>query len=140
MPRRFIAFAVVAVAAGLVAAAQDRSLNTPPAGFTNLFNGKDLDGWKSNEETPGCFTIEDGAIKVANGRLTTFGLPIGLAKLLLASRKIRRLRLVTPGIKEGFRRRGLDASLDLDPARPVEPPGEAGGEDECPSLRRGRRR
>jgi hypothetical protein len=26
--------------------AQDKSLNTPPSGFTALFNGKDLTGWK----------------------------------------------------------------------------------------------
>ncbi|HEX8435621.1 N-acetyltransferase, partial [Archangium sp.] len=37
-------------------------------------------------------TIPDAneALKVANGRLTTFGLPIGLAKLLFAVRRIRR--------------------------------------------------
>ena len=46
------------------------------------------------------------ALKAAGGRLTTFGLPIGLVKLLLASRRIKRLRLVTLGIKEGYRRRG----------------------------------
>lgn len=37
-------------------------------GFASIFNGKDLTGWKSNEETPGCFTVEDGAIKVQGGR------------------------------------------------------------------------
>jgi hypothetical protein len=68
------------------------------------------------------------ALKVANGRLTTFGLPIGLAKLLLASRKIRRLRLVTLGIKEGYRRRGLDAILYLDTLRTANALGYEGGE------------
>ena len=68
------------------------------------------------------------ALKVANGRLTTFGLPIGLAKLLLASRKIRRLRLITLGIKEGYRRRGLDAILYLDTLRTAHQLGYEGGE------------
>jgi len=75
-------------------------------------------------------TIPDAneALKAANGRLTTFGLPIGLAKLLLASRKIRRLRLITLGIKEGYRRRGLDAILYLDTLRTAHQLGYEGGE------------
>ncbi|MFL5343499.1 MAG: N-acetyltransferase [Hyalangium sp.] len=75
-------------------------------------------------------TIPDAneALKVAHGRLTTFGLPIGLAKLLLASRKIRRLRLITLGIKEGYRRRGLDAILYLDTLRTAHQLGYEGGE------------
>lgn len=36
------------------------------AGFVSLFDGKTLNGWKSNE-TPESFSIEDGAIK-ANGK------------------------------------------------------------------------
>jgi GNAT superfamily N-acetyltransferase len=75
-------------------------------------------------------TIPDAneALKVAHGRLTTFGLPIGLVKLLLASRKIRRLRLITLGIKEGYRRRGLDAILYLDTLRTAHALGYEGGE------------
>ncbi|ATB33843.1 N-acetyltransferase [Melittangium boletus] len=68
------------------------------------------------------------AIKAANGRLTTFGLPIGLAKLLLASRRIRRLRLVLLGTVEGYRRRGLDAILYLDTLRKARELGFEGGE------------
>lgn len=41
-------------------------------GWTAMFNGKDLSGWKSNEETPGSFTVEDGVLKVANGRAHLF--------------------------------------------------------------------
>jgi len=75
-------------------------------------------------------TLPDGnqAIKAANGRLTTFGLPIGLAKLVLASRRINRLRLITLGIKEGYRRRGLDAILYLDTLRTAHRLGYSGGE------------
>ncbi|WP_224248276.1 N-acetyltransferase [Hyalangium gracile] len=75
-------------------------------------------------------TIPDAnhAIKAAGGRLTTFGLPIGLTKMLLASKKIRRLRLITLGIKEGYRRRGLDAILYLDTLRTARELGYEGGE------------
>lgn len=41
-------------------------------GFKSIFNGKDLTDWKSNEENPGCFTVEDGAIKVSGGRAHLF--------------------------------------------------------------------
>ncbi|WP_223632108.1 N-acetyltransferase [Corallococcus sp. EGB] len=68
------------------------------------------------------------AFKAANGRLTTFGLPIGLVKLVLASRKLKRLRLITLGIKEGYRRRGLDAVLYLDTLRTAKELGYSGGE------------
>jgi hypothetical protein len=46
-------------------------------GFASIFNGKDLTGWKSNEETPGCFTVEDGAIKVQGGRAHLFYMGTG---------------------------------------------------------------
>ncbi len=51
------------------------------------------------------------AIKHAKGRLTSFGLPIGLVKMLLAMKKIRFGRLAILGIRQGFRKRGLDAVL-----------------------------
>jgi hypothetical protein len=41
-------------------------------GFVSIFNGRDLSGWKSNEETPGCFSVEDGALKVSGGRAHLF--------------------------------------------------------------------
>ncbi|MEJ6603064.1 MAG: 3-keto-disaccharide hydrolase [Verrucomicrobiia bacterium] len=42
------------------------------AEFVSLFNGKDLTGWKSNEETPGCFSVVDGNLKVSGGRAHLF--------------------------------------------------------------------
>lgn len=54
------------------------------------------------------------ALARVGGRLTTFGLPIGLAKLLWWSRKIDNLRLITLGVKEQYRKRGIDAVLYLD--------------------------
>jgi hypothetical protein len=42
------------------------------AAWTSLFNGKDLTGWKSNEETPGVFTVANGELKVSGGRAHLF--------------------------------------------------------------------
>ncbi len=63
-----------------------------------------------------------------DGRLTTFGLPIGLAKLLWYKRKIDRVRLMALGIKEGYRRRGLDAVLIVETILRTGQLGYAGGE------------
>ena len=68
------------------------------------------------------------ALKAANGRLTRYGFPIGLIKLARASRKIKRLRLITLGIKEGFRKRGIDAIMYLDTLRNARQLGYTGGE------------
>ena len=40
--------------------------------FVSIFDGKTLNGWKSNDENPNCFTIEDGALKVSGGRAHIF--------------------------------------------------------------------
>jgi GNAT superfamily N-acetyltransferase len=63
-----------------------------------------------------CITVPNAnsAIKAANGRLTTFGLPIGLAKLLLGIRKIDSGRLIALGMREGYRRRGIESLLVLE--------------------------
>lgn len=75
-------------------------------------------------------TVPDAnqALKAAGGRLTRFGLPVGLVKLLLASRSIKRLRLITLGIVEGYRRRGIDAVLYLETLRTARAKGYSGGE------------
>jgi hypothetical protein len=64
-----------------------------------------------------------------NGKLTTFGLPIGLAKLLLAMKsKINTGRLAVLGIKSGFRKRGIDSVLFLDTFNNSRKQGWNGGE------------
>ncbi|WP_373046279.1 N-acetyltransferase [Vulgatibacter sp.] len=68
------------------------------------------------------------ALLHVGGRLTTFGVPVGLAKLLWHSRKIDQLRLITLGIKEKYRKRGLDAILYLDTLRAARKLGYKGGE------------
>jgi len=49
------------------------STSTPPASeWTSMFNGKDLTGWKSNDEVPNVFTVENGELKVSGGRAHLF--------------------------------------------------------------------
>lgn len=53
------------------------------------------------------------ALKTINGRLTTFGLPIGLAKLLYHKRRLKAVRLVALGVLPKFRRQGIAEMLVL---------------------------
>src|SRR3954454_16529653 len=40
----------------------DGPLNTPPPGFTALFNGKDLTNWKDEGKAKGHWTVRDGVL------------------------------------------------------------------------------
>jgi GNAT superfamily N-acetyltransferase len=53
------------------------------------------------------------AIKPLGGRLTTFGLPIGLVRLLFRARKIKTARMMVLDVLEGYRRRGVGELLIL---------------------------
>ena len=53
------------------------------------------------------------ALKRVNGRLTRWGLPIGLLKLLWYRRKIRTVRFVALGVLEKYRRAGIAEMLVL---------------------------
>jgi GNAT superfamily N-acetyltransferase len=53
------------------------------------------------------------ALKKINGRLTTYGIPIGLAKLLYHKSRIRTARLVALGVKPKYRRGGIAEMLVL---------------------------
>ncbi|MFN2476136.1 MAG: GNAT family N-acetyltransferase [Chthoniobacterales bacterium] len=53
------------------------------------------------------------ALRHANGRLTRFGLPIGLAKILYHKRRIKTVRLVALGIVAKYRRHGIAEMLVL---------------------------
>jgi GNAT superfamily N-acetyltransferase len=77
-----------------------------------------------------CITTPDAnqAIKKANGRLTTFGMPIGLVKMLLELKRIKFGRLIALGIKKEFRKRGLDSVLMLETFRVAKELGWTGGE------------
>ena len=41
-------------------------------GFVSIFNGRDLSGWKSNEETPDSFGVANGQLIAHNGRAHLF--------------------------------------------------------------------
>lgn len=41
-------------------------------GWLSLFNGKDLTGWKVNEENPGAFSVSDGSLHIKGGRSHIF--------------------------------------------------------------------
>ena len=51
------------------------------------------------------------ALRHINGRLTTFGLPIGLVKLLYFKRRTRTARLIALGVIEKYRRPQEDAEI-----------------------------
>lgn len=64
---------------------------------------------------PAAFTLwlpdTNQALAAAHGRLTTFGLPVGLVRVTRAARRIDRTRAVTSGIKKEHRNRGLAAAM-----------------------------
>jgi ribosomal protein S18 acetylase RimI-like enzyme len=53
------------------------------------------------------------ALRKINGRLTTFGLPIGLLKLLYYLKKTRTGRLIALGVVKDYRRAGIAEMLVL---------------------------
>ncbi len=53
------------------------------------------------------------ALKKIGGRLTTFGIPIGLAKLLYHKSRLRTARLIALGVKPKYRRGGIAEMLVL---------------------------
>jgi hypothetical protein len=53
---------VLAVAAVMCMVLCDRAFAQTPAGFTSLFNGRDLEGWKTPEGDKGHWKVEGGVI------------------------------------------------------------------------------
>src|SRR2546421_3069418 len=53
------------------------------------------------------------ALQKINGRLTTFGIPIGLAKLLYYKSRLNKARLIAMGVRPQFRRNGVAEMLVL---------------------------
>jgi GNAT superfamily N-acetyltransferase len=53
------------------------------------------------------------ALKQIDGRLTTFGIPIGLTKLLYHKKRLRTARLIALGVKPKYRRGGIAEMLVL---------------------------
>ena len=53
------------------------------------------------------------ALRPLNGRLTTFGLPIGLARFAFNLRRVKTARVAVLGVREQYRRRGIIELLIL---------------------------
>ena len=60
-----------------------------------------------------CIPDINAVLKKINGRITRFGLPIGLLKLLYYKKKLKRCRLVALGIVPKYRRHGVAEMLVL---------------------------
>jgi len=66
-----------------------------------MFDGKTLNGWKSNEEVPGCFTVEEGKLKVSGGRAHLFYVgPDG--KATFKNFEFKAKVMTTPGSNSGI--------------------------------------
>ena len=77
-----------------------------------------------------CITLPDTnqALKKAQGHLSTFGLPIGLMRMLWAARRIDRVRVLMFGVSPGYRRRGIDALMVDETYRAAQKLGYVSGE------------
>ena len=53
------------------------------------------------------------ALQKINGRLTTFGIPIGLIRLLYEKQRLKRARLIAMGVRPEFRQHGVAEMLVL---------------------------
>jgi hypothetical protein len=71
MTRLFLAAAALLTALALTAgAAADKKKVSSDNGWIQLFNGKNLDGWKAHPKNPGKWSVEHGAI-VGRGKQTS---------------------------------------------------------------------
>lgn len=68
------------------------------------------------------------ALKAAGGKLTTFGVPLGLAKLLWTARSIDRVRVLLLGMKPAYRKSGLDSLMFVETVHAARRLGYEGGE------------
>ena len=66
-----------------------------------MFDGKTLNGWKSNEEVPGCFTVEDGKLKVSGGRAHLFYVGAD-GKAVFKNFEFKAKVMTTPGSNSGI--------------------------------------
>ncbi len=68
MKKFFLLAAVAALAFPLFTVHAEEAAD----GWKSLFNGKDLTGWKVNEENPSAFSVADGALRIKGGRSHIF--------------------------------------------------------------------
>jgi hypothetical protein len=61
MIKTLLASLVIATSMGTALAAAEKD-NTPPSGFSSLFNGKDLTGWKADDKTKEHWKVANGVL------------------------------------------------------------------------------
>ena len=70
-------------------------------GWISMFNGKDLSGWKSNDEVPNVFSVANGELKVSGGRAHLFYVGAdGAAKF--KNFEVKAKIKTSPGSNSGF--------------------------------------
>ncbi|MBT5903721.1 MAG: DUF1080 domain-containing protein [Opitutaceae bacterium] len=69
--------------------------------WVTIFDGKDLSGWKSNDETPDCFTVENGKLKVSGGRAHLFYVGDGDSEPAIKNFELKLRVMTTPGANSG---------------------------------------
>lgn len=67
--KKLLSFTAMAAAALAIFTARADEVKD---GWVSLFNGKDLTGWKANEENPAAFSVQDGALHIKGGRAHIF--------------------------------------------------------------------
>jgi len=66
-----------------------------------MFDGKTLNGWKSNDEVAGCFSVENGTLKVSGGRAHLFYLGAD-GKAKFKNFEFKAKVMTTPGSNSGI--------------------------------------
>jgi len=70
-------------------------------GWISLFDGQTLNGWQSNNETPNCFSVDAGRLKVSGGRAHLFYVgPDGHAQF--TNFEFHARVMTTPGANSGI--------------------------------------
>lgn len=70
-------------------------------GWVSMFNGRDLTGWKSNDEKPGVFTVTGGLLKVSGGRAHLFYVGAD-GRASFRNFEFRAKVMTTPGANSGI--------------------------------------
>ena len=71
------------------------------AEWVTIFDGKNLSGWKSNDETPNCFTVENGKLKVSGGRAHLFYAGDGDSEPSIKNFELKLRVMTTPQANSG---------------------------------------
>ncbi len=92
----------------------DREFAHVVRGFTPILKSELVQIAEVHGEPAGfllCLPDANQALRAARGRLTSYGVPIGLVRIARATRRIQRTRVLACGIKREHRNRGLAAAM-----------------------------